>query len=192
MKTQKLFVSIALTFVVGCFHDVRGKHKVQKKSHQPVSESARKEELPKEGESVTKMDSGAEYRGPANPETTNPPVIKLRSGKEVKVRAAGKIYFTEAKPGWMFQYETTLKIDDVPALQEEAEEIWSLLEKEVEKGGYDSAILSANETPKKTSPGPFSLSNNRGYNFVFEKDESGKWTLTDKKTKDKSKKPKSP
>jgi hypothetical protein len=186
MKTQKLFVSIALTFFVGCSHgnsDAR-KHKVLKKSNQPVPESAKNENLPIEGESVTKLDSGFEYRGPANPESTNPPVINLKSGNEVKILAAGKIYLATGKAGWMFQYRTSLKIDDVPTLKEEAEELWPLIKKDVEKGGFDFAVLSANEAPKKSSVG--FISNNRGYNFVFEKTESGEWKLAENERKEKS------
>jgi hypothetical protein len=191
MKMRYLFVSIVLTALVGCSQGKPGtriKNKGLPRPGQAAPEITKHEDLPAEGESVTKLDSGYEIRGPAI-QPDNPSVIKLKSGKEIKVRGAGKVFFTQAKPGWMIKYETNLNIDDVPALQKEAEEIWPLLEKDVEKGGYDSAILSANETPKKTSVGPFSLSNNRGYNFAFEKTKSGRWEMTNKKSKNKSEKP---
>jgi hypothetical protein len=188
-----LFISIVLTALVGCSDGKTNdpiKHKGLARPSRPVADTTRNEELPREGESVTKLDSGAEYRGPANPQNPNPPAIKLKSGNEIKVLAAGKIHLATGKPGWMFQYRTGLRIDDVRALQEEAEEIWPIIRKDVEKGGYNFAILSANESPKQNWAG--FISNNRGYNFVFEKTESGEWKLVENKKKEKAQESKRP
>ena len=158
MNMRGLYVSIVLAFLVGCSHrnsDARAKQKGLTRPDQPVSDTTKSEDLPAQGESVTKVESGYEIRGPAAQKDLKSPVIKLESGKELKVLAAGKIYYAQGKPGWMFKYETKLKIDDVPALQKEAEEIWPLLKKDVEKEGYESAILSANEPPKGSTGGVF-------------------------------------
>lgn len=90
----------------------------------------------------------------------------------------------------MIRYETGVQIDDVPALKSEAEEIWPQFKKDVEKEGYECVILSANEPPKGKTGGLFSFSNNRGYNFVFVKNESGEWKLQEKEIKNKVEKSK--
>lgn len=99
-------------------------------------------------------------------------VVKLPSGKEVKVIAVGPIQFADPKspPALMMKYQTDLKISDKVNLRKEVDEIWSYFKNDAEQNHFTGAIISANEAPSgllfKTS---------EGYNYVFEKRADGKW-----------------
>jgi hypothetical protein len=184
---------LTMGFLIGCSRDTGSqgvKNQGLPRPEQPLSETANTEGHPAQGQMEMKLDSGKWMKGPAigGPDQ-KPQPIKLQSGKEIKVLAAGKLHLAQGNPGWIVHYETDLNIDDVLALQGEAEEIWPLIEKDIGKEGFPFVVLSAHEPRKPNSIG---VSHNRGYNFVFERDGAGKWILTNKKTKNKSGKPKSP
>ena len=100
----------------------------------------------------------------------------LSSGKQIKVLAEGKITFKAGPPALMLKYETDISFDDLTSLTKEAEEIWKDFKDEVEKNGFTSAILSANQP----SQGKM-VSLGKMYNFVFVKNETGEWYLVGKK-----------
>jgi hypothetical protein len=126
---------------------------------------------------------------PGSQQKTDPQLITLSSGNQIKILGTAKQIFAKGKPAFLIRFETYVKIDDVPALKKEAEEIWPLFQKVVEKEGYEGAILSANEPPKGTTGGFFSFSNKRSYNFAFEKSESGAWKMIENNNQKKTKKP---
>ena len=100
-------------------------------------------------------------------------LVKLPSGKEVKVLGVGKIFFTQDEPALMLKYQTAMSLDDKFSLQkEEVDEIWDSFKPDVDKAGLQNAIISANEAPK----GRF-IRHNRSYNFVFKKSNDGTWKL---------------
>jgi len=76
----------------------------------------------------------------------------------------------------MLKYETDKNLGDKQALAKEADDIWDLFRIDVERAGFNSAIISANG---KQSGGP--IQTNQSYNFVFEKDAQAQWRcLNDK------------
>ena len=100
--------------------------------------------------------------------------VKLPSGKEVKVLAEMKMFFSKGDPALMLKYETDLSVSDVPALRKEVQEIWDgFFQSEVDKAKLNFAIISALEVPKGTF-----IKQSAGYNFVFEKSPDGKWATT--------------
>ena len=83
----------------------------------------------------------------------------------------GPLSYTNGNPpSLMFQYQTDLKVSDMPALQKEVEEIWPVLQVDAERGHFQSAIISAREVPT----GLF-FKKSHGFNFVYEKAADGSW-----------------
>jgi hypothetical protein len=74
----------------------------------------------------------------------------------------------------MLQYQTDLKVSDLPALKAEVSEIWPEFRKDVESGGFQSAIISANEVPQG-----FLIKKSQSYNFVFERGSDGNWRASE-------------
>ena len=97
--------------------------------------------------------------------------VKLPTGRMVKVLSISKIEYSKGVMALMVRYQTTLSIDQRKALSDEVDAVWKLTQKDVERLGYDDAIISSNEVPK----GIF-LTANRMLNFIFEKGPDGKWT----------------
>jgi hypothetical protein len=102
----------------------------------------------------------------------------LPSGKQIKVLGVGQMAFTEGPPGLMLKYETDIPIENVPALEREADEIWLSFRSDVERAGLRVGIVSANEKPSG-----FIITKNRGYNFVFERGADGRWAKSKPKSR---------
>jgi hypothetical protein len=103
----------------------------------------------------------------------------LPSGRTVKIASIMKMFFSKGDPALMLKYYTDINIDNTLELQDEVEEIWELFQIDVEKAGLNFAIISAVEMPQGI------IFKTRGFNFVFEKHESGDWILTnDQKNSD--------
>jgi hypothetical protein len=96
--------------------------------------------------------------------------VALRSGRSVAVVASGPISFQGGGRSLMVKYETGTSFADVPALRQEAHDLWAVLQADVERQGFASAILSAN-TP---STGVL-FERGRSYNFVFTRGPDGAW-----------------
>jgi len=97
-------------------------------------------------------------------------LVKLPSGRSIKVLSMMKMYFTNDQPALMIKYETDLPIDNVTALGKEVDDIWQTFQADVERAHVNGAIISAT-TP---SSGGF-VSTNQSYNFVFQKSGDGSW-----------------
>src|SRR6185369_18053521 len=91
-------------------------------------------------------------------------VVRLPSGKEIKVFGVGRMHFSEGGSALMLKYHTDLRVDDKSVLQREIDEIWVGFKKDVENAQLSAAIISASE-PRK---GGF-ISTNKSFNFVFKK-----------------------
>ena len=100
------------------------------------------------------------------------PLLKLPSGKEIRIVQVGTMYFSADKPGWMLKYETKTPISNVAELRQEALEVWAQYQSAVESDGSSSAILSANEPMPNTF-----MSRTSGHNFVVEKQPDGTWKM---------------
>jgi hypothetical protein len=102
--------------------------------------------------------------------------LKLKSGKQVKVLGAAPVYNTIGKRlGFMFKYETELKVTDKAALRKEAEEVFAAVRPDVEKMNESSVIVSAVEKASGF------ISKTQGYNFVYERLPGGSWHCLDDK-----------
>jgi hypothetical protein len=99
-------------------------------------------------------------------------VVTLPSGKQVRVLGVVQWKFSQGPPALMLQYQTDLKVSDVAALKREVEEIWPDFRKDVENGGYQNAIISANEVPQGLL-----IKKSQSYNFVFERSADGTWRM---------------
>jgi hypothetical protein len=97
--------------------------------------------------------------------------VKLPCGRTIKVLSLSKVEYSKGVMALMLRYQTTLSVEQRKALSEEVDDVWKLTQKQVERLGYDEAILSSNEVPK----GIF-LTANRMQNFIFEKGPDGKWS----------------
>lgn len=97
--------------------------------------------------------------------------LKLPTGRIAKILSVSKIEYSTGVMALMVRYQTTLSVDERSALSEEVDEVWKIAQGEVERCGYDKAIISSNEVPK----GIF-ITANRMMNFIFEKGPDGKWT----------------
>ena len=95
-------------------------------------------------------------------------VVTLPSGKQIRVLGVVRWNFSQGPPALMLQYQTDLKVSDLPALQREVSEIWPEFRKDAENGGFQSAIISANEIPQG-----FLIKKSQSYNFVFERSVHG-------------------
>ena len=106
----------------------------------------------------------------AAPLTANQ-VLKLSSGRIAKILSISKIEYSQGVMALKVRYQTTLSVDERKALSQEVDEVWKIAQKEVERDGFDDAIISCNEVPK----GIF-ITANRMENFIYEKGADGKWT----------------
>ncbi|HEV3272730.1 MAG TPA: hypothetical protein VGZ93_11165 [Candidatus Methylacidiphilales bacterium] len=97
--------------------------------------------------------------------------LKLPSGRIAKILSISKVEYSKGVMALMVRYQTTLSVDELKALGQEVDEVWKIARKDVERCGYNDAIISSNEVPK----GIF-ITANRVLNFIYEKGADGKWT----------------
>jgi hypothetical protein len=97
--------------------------------------------------------------------------LKLPSGRIAKILSVSKVEYSKGVMALMVRYQTTLSVDERRALSQEVDEVWKIAQKDVERYGYNDAIISSNEVPK----GIF-ITTNRVLNFIYEKGADGKWT----------------
>jgi len=104
--------------------------------------------------------------------TTSRPSITLRSGRQVVLVASGPLMFGDGSQALMVKYETASTFADVPALRQEAQDLWLILRPDIERQGHANVILSAN------SPSTGALiEQTSSYNFLVRRDTAGVWTL---------------
>jgi len=97
--------------------------------------------------------------------------LKLPSGRTAKILSVSKVEYSKGVMALMVRYQTTLSVDERKALSQEVDDVWKIAQRDVERYGYDDAIISSNEVPK----GIF-ITANRVLNFIYEKGADGKWT----------------
>jgi hypothetical protein len=97
--------------------------------------------------------------------------LKLPTGRIAKILSISKIEYSKGVMALMIRYQTTLSVDERKALSQEVDEVWKFAQKDVERYGFDDAIISSNEVPK----GIF-ITASRIANFIYEKGADGKWT----------------
>jgi len=103
---------------------------------------------------------------------SNAQVHTLPSGRQIIVLGVGKILFTkDNQTALMLKYQTNLSLEDKPALQKEADEIWSSFRLDVDQAGLSTGIVSANEKPTG-----FIVTHSKGLNFVYTKSANGQWS----------------
>jgi len=100
--------------------------------------------------------------------------MTLPSGKAIKVIEMDKIDFIQGAPALTLKYQTDLKVSDKAALRAEANEIWTVFQKDADRRGLLAAIISAHEIPHGLI---FKSSNS--HDFVYEKDSNGVWHSLD-------------
>jgi len=106
--------------------------------------------------------------------TTQPQykILPAHSGRLIKIMQVSPMTFAQGEKALMLSYQTDYSIDDKQNLFREVADVWSSFRDDVERAGYSSAIISANEASKS---GVLGFSNSRGFNFAFEKEPSGTW-----------------
>jgi hypothetical protein len=97
--------------------------------------------------------------------------MTLASGRKIRILSIGKMHFSQGPTALMLKYQTATPIDDLPALQAEADEIWERFRFDVEKAQLTVGLLNANEPPKG-----FIISTSRAFTFVFKKSSDGRWS----------------
>ena len=101
-------------------------------------------------------------------------LVKLPSGKEIKVTGMGKMNFPNSDPALVMNYLTDISIDDKEALRKEVDEIWSVFQKDVENAKLKAGVIRATHVE-----GSGLIKSGKGYGFVFVKREEGKWHCLD-------------
>lgn len=113
-----------------------------------------------------------------SPLLSPPPVTHVERkpppGRGLQGATIGKIAFSGGDTALMLKYYTDVDIHNYAALQAEAEVIWKGFQVQVEKTGLQCGILSANEVPHGF------ISQTIMVNFVFEKQPTGQWLLSEK------------
>ena len=102
-------------------------------------------------------------------------VQKLPNGKEIKISSIGKAHFSESDPALIIKYETDLDIENVDALKTEVSEIWPVFKHNAEQAGLTNAVIQATKTTKKNA----FMSSAKNYGFVYKKQDSGEWVLSE-------------
>jgi hypothetical protein len=96
--------------------------------------------------------------------------LKLASGRTVKVLSVAKVEYSKGVMALMIRYQTTLSVDERKDFSAEVDDVWKVAQKDVDRYGFDEAILSSNEVPK----GIF-ITSSHMLDFIFEKGADGKW-----------------
>jgi hypothetical protein len=98
---------------------------------------------------------------------------RLKSGRVILPKNFGPM-ITPNMPnekGFVFSYQTNIRLDDLKSLEQEAMEIWQDLRPEFEKvPGITFALLQADEQPRGMFIQEFS-----SYKFVIERKPDGTW-----------------
>ena len=94
----------------------------------------------------------------------------LPSGKKIVVNNVATMDFPNGPSALVLNYTTSVLIDSKKDLRTEADEIWSLFVKDVERENLKAAALRP-------------VNGLKGYGFVFEKRDDGTWYCLDDEKK---------
>lgn len=97
-------------------------------------------------------------------------LIKLPSGKPVKVLALSEVDYPNVDSALMLSYETDVPADDKTALRKEVDEIWGAFQKAVQNADLRAGVIRATHHEGNGSEG-----NGRSDDFVFVKRDDGQW-----------------
>jgi hypothetical protein len=97
--------------------------------------------------------------------------LKLPSGKEIKVTSITRMNFPNSGPALVMNYLTEISMDDMTALRNEVQEVWSVFQTDVENEHLDAAVIRATHME-----GSSLVKTGKGYGFVFVK-RDGQWRL---------------
>ena len=97
-------------------------------------------------------------------------LVTLSSGRQLKVLGEARMNFPNSGPALMLRYQTDVPLTDTAALRTQAADIWRDYQPHADSTDVRGVILSANAAPQ----GGF-VSQNAGYNFVYEKGADGRW-----------------
>ena len=97
--------------------------------------------------------------------------LKLPCGRTIKVLSVSRIEYSKGVMALMVRYQTTLSVEQHKALSVEVDDVFRIAQKQVERDGFDEAIISSNEVPHGII-----VTTNRMLNFIFERGSDGKWT----------------
>jgi len=97
-------------------------------------------------------------------------LFKLPSGKQIKVNGVGRMDFPNGDSALVMNYVTDIPIEDMVALRKEVDEIWGVFQKDVEAAQLKTGIIRATHVE-----GSGLVKTGKGYGFVFEKRDDGRW-----------------
>lgn len=97
-------------------------------------------------------------------------LLELPSGKQIKVTGVGRMNFRNGDSALVMNYETDIPIEDMVALRKEVDEIWGVFQKDVEAAQLKTGIIRATHVE-----GSGFVKTGKGYGFVFEKRDDGRW-----------------
>jgi hypothetical protein len=95
--------------------------------------------------------------------------LTLGSGKSVDILAAGPLQSTHGWTTLILKYRTLIPLGEDAELRREVDEIWDRFVVDVERDGYQTAVITANEPTRGVV-----ATTNKFYGFVFEK-RGGSW-----------------
>jgi hypothetical protein len=97
-------------------------------------------------------------------------ILTLPSGKQIVVTGVGPVYFPSGETALVMACDTDISIDDSVALRKEADEIWGLFKKDVERAALTNGVI------RMVHPeGSGLITHSKGYGFVFVKRADGLW-----------------
>ncbi len=96
--------------------------------------------------------------------------IPATSAYPVKVDGIFRVNFPNGATAFVMNYETNIRIEDMPQLEAEVDKVWAIFQREAEDAGVTSAVIRAAHYE-----GLGALRQGNGYGFVFERDREGRW-----------------
>ncbi len=109
--------------------------------------------------------------GKATPAIAAGRMQKLPSGKEINIIDIAGMNFQNGQTALVLKYRTDIPAENSKKLKAEAEEIWKSFRYDVEQKQSSVGIIQA-----------FKIGSNdeESIGFVYERDDSGKWHITEK------------
>jgi hypothetical protein len=98
-------------------------------------------------------------------------VLKLPCGRTIKILSVSRIEYSKGVMALMVRYQTTLSVEQRKALSAEVDDVFQAAQKQVERDGFEEAVISSNEVPHGII-----VTTSRMFNFIFERGADGKWT----------------
>jgi len=97
----------------------------------------------------------------------------LPSGKRIEFLSLVHLTSGAGEKALMLKYRTEIPIENIAALEREADEIWAVFRFDVERTGLTIGILSANE-PETSLLGSY-VTANKSHQFGYQRSPGGAW-----------------